>query len=556
MFNLKSFNKKSGFSLVELILSLAIISVLTSSMIVVLSYVNKATSIKGKKLDAVSYAQEGLEAIFSIRDSNYSELDPGSSPQMYKLQIPENEDYWELIGVSDEDEIESTTKGLKRIIEIERVLADGDPVVARIVKVTVTVKWTTFAGLTDSVTIDSLVSNWIAETSAVVQNSWCDPEVAENFSSYESRDVEGVSRGRRVAVGSAGGNTGNIAIATGLDFTAGSKTFVKYPYNSSNVLVPTSTTGYISKAIATLGNYVYVASDSNKEELVIYDVSNATTKVGFFNATNCDCKQPVDIQLRTISATKIAYMLMNDKFIAVDISTPNGVQSQTELGSKSLTRRASAFYVQGNYAYIGYEKNDNNTHISVLNISNLNSITQVSQFNLGNNIVEDIKQIYVSENSDELYVLTEYAETADELYLVDSSTPSALSVIDSYDSGSIIPNAFAVTSSENIVLAGEESGGGTIELVNIGRDINEIPQSLQACGGGGTLPDTPFDIVYDMDTRVNSEIRDVDGVLTQVNTTYVYLITNDDQELKIIKGQSSDVNENIDENKRPIQRIN
>src|SRR5690606_12027449 len=109
------------------------------------------------------------------------------------------------------------------------------------------------------------------------------------------------------------------------------------------------------------------------------------------------------------------YLLMTGRLIAVDVTSMNGTTSQSMLGQKTFVNKASALFVQGNYAFVGYESNDDNLSISVFDLSSLANITEIEQFNLGNN-VGSIKQIYVTNNTNELYELTEYNAGDDQLF--------------------------------------------------------------------------------------------------------------------------------------------
>lgn len=250
----------------ELILSIAILAILTSSIIVVLAYVNKVTSVKGKKLDAVNYAEEGMEALLSIKEEDFASLDPGSELKYYHLEVVN--DLWKLVEFPDENV--PVENGLQRVISIQRVLFEGDPPTARILKLKVEVKWTQLEGTGNSVFIEKLISNWSKNINAVIQTDWCQT----NFDSLSEIDIIGEQRARDISV-----STSDIIVSTGLDLSAGSKTFARFVQNTDTLSAPIYSTGYISKAIFSLDQRAYVATDSNKEEVVVYDISDSTSQV-------------------------------------------------------------------------------------------------------------------------------------------------------------------------------------------------------------------------------------------------------------------------------------
>ncbi|MBP9758832.1 hypothetical protein KBD45_03985 [Candidatus Dojkabacteria bacterium] len=252
----------------ELILSIAILAILTSSIIVVLAYVNKVTSVKGKKLDAVNYAQEGVEAILSIKEEDFASLDPGAETKFYHLEVAS--DLWDLVEYPDENV--PVENGLQRVITVQRVLFEGDPPTARILKVKVEVKWTQLEGAGNSIFIEKLISNWSKNLNAVnIQTDWCQ----SNFDSLSEVDIIGEQKARKISV-----NSDDVVVSTGMDLAAGSKTFAKFVQGQTTLSAPLYSAGYISKAIFNLNEKVYVATDSNKEEIVIYDVSETIQKEG------------------------------------------------------------------------------------------------------------------------------------------------------------------------------------------------------------------------------------------------------------------------------------
>ena len=88
-------NKISGFSLVEVLLSATIFSMLVVALVGVLSLGEEASVLGGKRVQAVFFSEEGLEAVRNIRDENFVNLIDGS----YGLVKVANQ--WSLVGAPD-----------------------------------------------------------------------------------------------------------------------------------------------------------------------------------------------------------------------------------------------------------------------------------------------------------------------------------------------------------------------------------------------------------------------------------------------------------------------
>jgi prepilin-type N-terminal cleavage/methylation domain-containing protein len=71
-------NKKEGFSLLELILAIAIFSIGSVALATLLIDANLSTRLGGERTEALFYAKEGVEAVRSIRDNSWSDLTDGT----------------------------------------------------------------------------------------------------------------------------------------------------------------------------------------------------------------------------------------------------------------------------------------------------------------------------------------------------------------------------------------------------------------------------------------------------------------------------------------------
>lgn len=87
--------KKSGFSLVEVLLSGAVFALLVTALVGAYLYGKESTALAGNRARAVFLAEEGLEAVRNIRDANFTNLSNGT----YGLAISGGQ--WSFSGSSD-----------------------------------------------------------------------------------------------------------------------------------------------------------------------------------------------------------------------------------------------------------------------------------------------------------------------------------------------------------------------------------------------------------------------------------------------------------------------
>jgi len=132
---------QKGFSLVEVILSSAIFALLVTALVGAYLYGQEATMLAGNRARANMLAEEGLEAVRSIRDPDYTNLADGT----YGLTTTSNQ--WNLSGASD------VTGIFTRQIVVSTVDTKRKSVTAN-------VTWQQNPQRTGSVTLTSRMTNW------------------------------------------------------------------------------------------------------------------------------------------------------------------------------------------------------------------------------------------------------------------------------------------------------------------------------------------------------------------------------------------------------------
>jgi prepilin-type N-terminal cleavage/methylation domain-containing protein len=141
--NLK--NKKSGFSLLELVLAIAIFSLSSFALATMLIDSNISVRLSTERTEALFYAKEGVEAMRSIRNNNpWAYLTEGEH------YLDESGETWALTDIPN-----ILADKYTRVISIEDLPDDPNTK-----NITVTVGWDINSGRTASVNLETVLTNW------------------------------------------------------------------------------------------------------------------------------------------------------------------------------------------------------------------------------------------------------------------------------------------------------------------------------------------------------------------------------------------------------------
>jgi len=182
--------RETGQSLVEIVIAMAIFSLMAVSMIGLL-FGGLTLSLEGGKItEAGLLAQEGLEALRSIKARAWNELIFDRSA----VQVVSNE--WSLVGENTIEEIGDFSRTIDffdvyRNLQNEIVSFDdaGSFLDLESKKITATVSWDTGRGITNSVEKTFLLTNW--DSDDWVQTNWSDgggQQIFDNVGFYDFDD--------------------------------------------------------------------------------------------------------------------------------------------------------------------------------------------------------------------------------------------------------------------------------------------------------------------------------------------------------------------------------
>lgn len=153
----KNFSQiKRGFSMVEIILAVALISIFATPAILFSLQSLSAIQQANMHETAISYASGGLEAVRTIRDNSFDDLVETQGKGLFF-----EDEKWTLHDEQDQSGIYT------RVIKIENAKRDNDGNVAEngnedleTKHVTVTVSWISQRGENLSTQLETYLSNW------------------------------------------------------------------------------------------------------------------------------------------------------------------------------------------------------------------------------------------------------------------------------------------------------------------------------------------------------------------------------------------------------------
>ena len=157
---------KNGFSLVEVLVALGIFAVLAAGIFNIVTSSYKNFYGKGDKQSLTQFAQEGIEAVRSIRDNSWQEIE--SVAGAGNKGLVKTDGYWRFSGTSN------TLSALTRVVAIanaqrssdSQIVTSGGTTDPNTKKVTVTVSST---GIDDYV-LETYLTNWSYKT--WIQTDW------------------------------------------------------------------------------------------------------------------------------------------------------------------------------------------------------------------------------------------------------------------------------------------------------------------------------------------------------------------------------------------------
>lgn len=363
MKNPQFIKNESGFSIVEAMLAATMLVILLTGIIGALFYGIEGTRIAGKRVQASYLAEEGMEAVRNIKESNFATF-AGLANGDYGLTTSGGQ--WQLDSGNPD-----ITEGYTRTITLAPGTSDSRDV-------TVTINWQQNLQRTGQLVINGRFTNW--GSTVTPPGSWLTPTVDASI------NIAGNDDGRKVQI------VGNYAYIV---MAGGAPNFLIYDISnpSSPTLAGSLTLNGPLNNIFVEGNYAYIASADNSQELQIIDVSNPNSPSLYssYNDTRNDDARGV------YKDGNYVYLALNggSDFVIVNVTNP---LTPTNTGNLTLNGGAIEVTVSGNYAYVSSDSNSQ--EIQVVNITNKSAPSLSTSVNLSGNSNADT----IAHSGSELYI--------------------------------------------------------------------------------------------------------------------------------------------------------
>jgi type II secretory pathway component PulJ len=296
-------------------------------------------------------------------------------------------------------------------------------------------------------------------------------------------------------------------------------------------LLGTLDLGATAYDIVVSGNYAYIASGDNNQELQVVSVASpsAPVLVGAYNASGS-----TDATAVAISGTKVM-LGQGTVFYNINVATPS---SPTLLGS--VTLGGTIFRIRPyNATYAFVANSDNSNEVRVVNFS-ANTPTVAGGYNTSG--TGDGRDVAIKGTT--AYLVTDVNTSTSELFVLNVSTPTAPTLTGSLELGAN-SRAVAVDDDENYVFVGVATAGNYFRVIDVSTPSAPVVNALIPATGN-TMTDIKFanDILYTANTMDTAEFA-IYGKVSGSGGASGYVSSGTYQSAVINSGSASGANWNV-----------
>lgn len=456
---------QSGFGLVEVIVAVAIFTIIaaTGTMAVLGSF--STNRLGDEETEATLLAQEGIEAVRSIRNQDWSTSFIGTDCTA-GCGLDSAGGSWVWSGTNNVfgkfTRTVTVTQAQRDISN--NIVTSGGTIDNDTYQVISTVDWDFTPTRNNTVELTTYLTNFIK----AIGGDWANPvQVA-------SLDLPGNNNGWKIDV------AGNYVYLVRLD---GNPDFVVIDVSNpaSPVQVGSLSLNGTPRNIVVSGSYAYVASADNSQELQIVNISNpaAPSLVGSLNLSRRANAFGVDIVGSTVYLSRDGSN--RDELYVIDVSNPSAPNLQ---GSVNLGTDANEVIVLGSYAYIASDSDSQ--ELQVINVSNPAVPSLVGSLALtGGDNGETITGVGST------IIL---GRLGGDVHTISVSSPSAPALLGTYNVGANVRDV-ALGNNDTYVFVGNDSNAAELQIIDIS---NLSAPSL--VGFLNTSPNSDIDgVVYSQD---------------------------------------------------------
>lgn len=521
----KSTVAESGQALLELILAVALIGLFLTTFVLGIIYVREGYNHAKVQNQARLYLEQELEALRIVKETSWNSF---ASPGIYHITQVGNS--WSVLaGVQTDNNISHSftvanvcrTAALALPSDCSSPGAIIDPSTKKIVALA---SWSLFGSQSLSQTT-YLTRNFnnqvLPQTTAADFNLGTNTATAVTNSAGGEVQLAAASGGNWnaptvVATRKLGGN----AQANGVYVTNNQAYLVTNSQSGADFFIYDVTTptnpsllgsldlGGDGNKVFVLGNYAYVATTVNSQEMKIINVSNPAAPIlaGSFNtATNADARS-------VFVVGQTAYLVTNNnttgvgyELYSINVTNP---AAPTLLGGLNLGSSARDLFISGNYAYIA--STNTAQELQIANITNPASPILAGTYNaIGNNQGTSIYAIGTT-----IYLNT------NQLNILNATNPTSVTPVGSY-SFSGTPQGIFVAGT--LAFLANTQVNSEFKSVNITNPATPSLYGSVSLGAGATGVFVVGDYAYLATSNSNSQfqiVRGGSGLAYQNNGTF------------------------------------
>jgi Tfp pilus assembly protein PilV len=453
--------KLPGFSLVEVLLSVTLFTLFVLGLSGGLAYSMQSSEVTSYKAKALFLADEGLEAVRSIRNSSYDALVLGTHG------LNSTGSSWAFDGTVE------TIDEYTRSIEITNVNSTTKQVTSK-------VTWPATVGGSNTITTSVYLTNWLRE----IAQFWTNPKLGNVLDIAGNQDASAITYSNGYAYAVRNSGSPNLITVNVSETTPSITNLLNSSIVPNNIFV------------APTGSYLATTSTSNSAELVIYSLSNpgVPNQIFAYNATG-----NADALASYIDTNNHIYMVRasstDPELLILDATN---TQSPTLIGTAQYGSTINDIVVAGNYAYVA--TSNTSQELVVFNISNPASSTVVGTYNAAGN--SQGTSIAVFDNT--LLLGT----AAGNVFAVNIATPNAPTSISTFYTGaSSRVNEISLKNDNTMMFLATANATKAFIVVNITNITTPVQlSSLNVTGSlTGVTYDSGKDKVYGVGSNNSSE---------------------------------------------------
>ena len=480
---------RRGFSMIEILISIAFVSVLTLILVSVVTFSHNLRRTDQEKTQAALYAQGAVEA---VRQLTWSKVLNGSwHPSIDASQ------QWSLVAGSELLDNKFTRS--VEIGDVYRSSSQNGQVYGSITanggfedpstkKITALISWPGADG-PKQFTLESYVHRYAADR--WVQTDWSagpgqtDWSTTNKFFSKDSGadiTIPGIvslsagfidwTKASTTATYNTAGNfddedvyekDGKAYLVT-VNNSSGPEFYILNVTNPKSVsLISNKEIGSSVYSIVVRGNFAYIATSDNSKELQVLDISNSSAPniVATYNLpSNTDA---TDVQ---VDENEV-YVIQGTTIYAYHQNTPSSLQLDTSLTISG--GNATKIYLAQHYLYVATESA--NAELLIYDVTTPSSMYQVGRYN----VAGSLKATDVFVVGSRAYLATQNNGSGPEFYILDIGDPSTPQLLGSWEEGETI---HAISIVNSYALIGSNFNNKELEVLDI-----SVPGSISYISG-------------------------------------------------------------------------